>query len=142
MPPENKPVFAQEPVPEQVVAPKVQTNSQPAQPETKKNKFIFYLAIAFAVILISFTAWSGYQIYKIKTGPAPIYIPGPSPPTSVILSPGTTPRGITHKGTFVCLADGGCVVYPKTDARKFCPKTYQTVNCDNECGNINNRCSK
>jgi len=139
MPPENISTPPNQ-VPAQI--PSV-TNVQmsPEIPEQPKQKrVIYYLIGLFAVILIVFISWGGYQIYQYNISPSPSYLPGPTPPVSIILPSNTPPKETPRQGAMVCI-NGGCTVYAMSDAKKFCPKIYTTNNCDNECGDPKYDCS-
>lgn len=114
----------------------LQNEFVPTVPPNRKPIF-FYLIGLFIFLLIAFISWGGYQIYKRNK-----YVPGPPPPTPFFVTSPDAYNSSDYQGVYVCTADGGCVVYPSKDAAEFCPKTFQTVGCDNQCGIKANRCTK
>jgi hypothetical protein len=116
----------------------LQNGFVPSQNLTPVRKPIFFYLIGFFIfLLVVFISWGGYQIYLQSN-----YIPGPPPPTPFFESPAKPYVSTDVEGVYACSVDGYCVVYPPQDAKKFCPKTFQTEGCDNQFGKKKNRCSR
>jgi hypothetical protein len=116
----------------------LQNEFVPSQNVTPTRKPIFFYLIGlFIFLLVVFISWGSYQIYQYNK-----YVPGLPPPTPFFDFSPSPYTNSDREGVYVCTADGGCVVYPPQDAKKFCPKTFQVEGCDNQCRDKKNRCSK
>jgi len=127
----------QRPVSGQTVPMAPQVSQIPASPPTRKP-IIPYLIGFLIFFLMLFIFWGSYRIYQIGKQPKGS---GPNTPT-VVKNPATVT--VTEKGVYACApqGDGGCALYPSFHAKQVCPITFQTDNCDNQCGDKANWCTQ
>jgi len=51
-------------------------------------------------------------------------------------------QGRRRPGVYACSPDDQCRLYPQPVAAELCPITFQSEDCNNQCGNPLNHCGQ